>query len=199
METDLIINSSLQLHDLVLHSSVELLEVLHRAGFDLQLLQLAPGLHPADAALQVHDGLEGALVPAAGQPAADVLLNDHHLMLPQQLRRRTGATGEMITRARAHCKFRGAPYRLVLLPGHVSSENRLHGQSGRLFLPVALLLHAHPLVLLDDGGRPSASHQLDQAEDEKHLNTRTDFCKLNIKRRHHGVSDHLTSGPGILW
>lgn len=87
-EADLIVDSSLQLHDLVLHSFVELLEVLHRASLDLQFLQLAPGPHPADAALQVHDGLEGAFVPAAGQPAPDVLLNDHHLMLPQQLRHR---------------------------------------------------------------------------------------------------------------
>lgn len=88
LESDLIIDSSLQLHDLVLHSFVELLEVLHRAGFDLQLLQLAPGPHPADATLQVHDGLEGALEPAASQPAPHVLLKDQHLVLPQQLQRR---------------------------------------------------------------------------------------------------------------
>lgn len=56
-------------------------------------------------------------------------------------------------------------YRLVLLPGHVSSEDGLHGQSGSLLLPVAFLLHVHPPVLLDDGGRLSATHELDQAEE----------------------------------
>lgn len=87
-ESHLVVDSSLQLHDLVLHSFVEFFEVLHRAGFDLQLLQLAPGPHPADATLQVHDGLEGALVPAASQPATNVLLKDQHLVLAQQLERR---------------------------------------------------------------------------------------------------------------
>lgn len=81
----LLVDLSLQLHDLVLHAFVELLEVLHGASFDLQLLQLAPSPHPTDAALQVDDGLQAALVPAAGQPAADALLNDHHLVRPQQL------------------------------------------------------------------------------------------------------------------
>lgn len=59
--------------------------MLHGASLDLQLLQLAPGSHPADAALQVDDGLQATLVPAAGQPAADALLNDHHLVCSQQL------------------------------------------------------------------------------------------------------------------
>lgn len=81
----LLVDPPLQLHDLVLHALVELLEVLDGASLDLQLLELAPSSHPADAALQVDDGLQAALVPAAGQPAADALLNDHHLVRPQQL------------------------------------------------------------------------------------------------------------------
>lgn len=85
MATHLLVDSSLQLHDLVLHAFVELLEVLHGTSFDLQLLQLALGPHPADAALQVHDGAEAALVPAASQPTTNVFLNDDHLVLPQQL------------------------------------------------------------------------------------------------------------------
>lgn len=84
---DLLVDLPLQLHDLVLHPFVELLEVLHRAGLDLQLLQLAPGPHPADAALQVHDGAKAALVPAASQPAPGAFLNDHGLGLSQQLGR----------------------------------------------------------------------------------------------------------------
>lgn len=69
---------------------------------------------------------------------------------------------QLLTRAR----FSAAAYRLVLLSGHVSSENGLHGQSSSLLLPVAFLLHVHPLVLLDDGCRSSASHELGQAEEE---------------------------------
>lgn len=65
-------------------------------------------------------------------------------------------------------------YRLVLLPGHVSSEDCLHGQSGSLLLPVAFLLHVHPLVLLDDGGCLSASHELGQAKEGRHTVTRLD-------------------------
>lgn len=61
--------------------------MLHRASLDLQLLQLTPGLHPADAALKVDNGVEAALVPAAGQPATDMFLNDNSLVLPQQLQR----------------------------------------------------------------------------------------------------------------
>lgn len=94
---DLLVDFPLQLHDLVLHAFVELLEVLHRASFDLQLLQLAPGPHPADAALQVDDGDEAALVPAASQPAPNVLLNDHHFVLPQQLqkdKKKTNSVGD---------------------------------------------------------------------------------------------------------
>lgn len=59
-------------------------------------------------------------------------------------------------------------YRLVLLASHVSSEDRLHGQSGSLLLPVALPLHVHPAVLLDDDGRPSATQELGKAEDNKY-------------------------------
>lgn len=55
-------------------------------------------------------------------------------------------------------------YRLVLLPRHVTPEDGLHGQSGRLLLPVAFLFHVHPAVLLDDGGRLGATHELGQAE-----------------------------------
>ncbi len=60
-------------------------------------------------------------------------------------------------------------YRLVLLPGHVRSEDRLHGQSGSLLLPVAFLLHVHPPILLDDGGRLSATHELGQAEQSRDI------------------------------
>lgn len=69
-----------------------------------------------------------------------------------------------------------APYRLVLLPGHVRSEDGLHGQSSRPFLPVAFLLHVHPLVLLDDGCCSSASQELGQAEEEHISITASAFC-----------------------
>jgi len=58
-------------------------------------------------------------------------------------------------------------YRLVLQPGHVSSEDCLNGQSRRLLLLVELSRHIHPLVLLDDGGCLSATHELDKAVEKE--------------------------------
>lgn len=58
-------------------------------------------------------------------------------------------------------------HRLILLPGHVSSEDGLHGQSGCLLLLVAFPLHVHPLVLLDDSGCLSAAQELGQAEEKQ--------------------------------
>lgn len=58
-------------------------------------------------------------------------------------------------------------YRLILLPGHVSSEDCLHGQSSSLFLPVAFSLDVHSLVLLNDGGCLRAAHKLGQTEKQE--------------------------------
>lgn len=58
----------------------------------------------------------------------------------------------------------GVSHRLVLLPGHVRSEDRLHDEGGGLLLPVAFPLHTHPLVLLDGDGGLRATHELCQAE-----------------------------------
>lgn len=84
----LLIDFSLQLHDLVLQANVKLLVALHRAGLYLQLLQLPLGHHAPVAALQVHDGPQGAAVAPPSQPAPHVLLDNHRLVLPQHLHSR---------------------------------------------------------------------------------------------------------------
>lgn len=58
-------------------------------------------------------------------------------------------------------------YRLVLLAGHVSSEDSLYGQGSRLLLPVKFPRHVHLLALLDDDGGLRATHELCQAGDER--------------------------------
>lgn len=96
-----------------------------------------------------------------------MLLNDHGLVLPQQLWKDTDIfilfyfTIREIYSDYLQCSV---SYRLVLLPGHVTPEDGLHSQGGSLLLPVAFLLHIHSLVLLDDGGCLSASHELGKAE-----------------------------------
>lgn len=80
-------------------------------------------------------------------------------------------------------EFCDVSYRLVHLPGHVSSEDRLHDQSGSLLPLVAFPLHVHPLVLLDGGGRLRTTHELGQAEETRdiHVSTNTYFkCLYNF-------------------
>lgn len=84
----LIIHLPLQLDDLVLHAGVELLQMLGGASFDLQLLQLPFGSPASERALDDDGG--GARSPELLplQPAADVLLDDHGLVVQEELRSR---------------------------------------------------------------------------------------------------------------
>lgn len=91
-KTHLFVNFALQLHDLVLHANVELLIALHGAGLDLELLQLALGHHPPEAALKVDDGVRTPLVVGASQPAPDPLLNDDCFVLTEYLQKRVSAS-----------------------------------------------------------------------------------------------------------
>lgn len=83
----LIVYPALQLHDLVLHADVELLEVFDGARLDLELFEFSLGSHSPDAALQVNDGFERALEPLPSQPATHHLLNNDGLVLTQQLKK----------------------------------------------------------------------------------------------------------------
>ena len=82
----LLVDPALQLHDLVLHAHVQLLEVLHGAGLGPQPLQLASGPQASHAALQEDHGRQVALVASPGQPAPHPALDHHRLLLVQQLR-----------------------------------------------------------------------------------------------------------------
>lgn len=84
---NLIVHLPLQLNNLVLHARVELLQVLRRTRLDLQLLQLPPGSHAPERALDDDGGgpCPQELLPL--QPAADHLLDDHGLVVQQELRR----------------------------------------------------------------------------------------------------------------
>lgn len=82
---NLIVHLPLQLNNLVLHACVELLQVLCRTRLDFQLLQLPPGLHTPECALD-DDGsgtCPQELLPL--QPTADPLLDDHGLVVQQEL------------------------------------------------------------------------------------------------------------------
>lgn len=81
----LVVHLPLQLDDLVLHARVELLQVLGRASFDLQLLQLSLG-QPASVRTLDDDGggaRSSELLPL--QPAAHALLDDHGLVVHEEL------------------------------------------------------------------------------------------------------------------
>lgn len=58
-------------------------------------------------------------------------------------------------------------YRFVLLPGHVSSEDALHGEGSIAFASVAGSLHVHALVFLNDDGGSCAAQKLRQAVNHK--------------------------------
>lgn len=81
----LVVHLPLQLDDLVLHARVEFLQVLGRASFDLQLLQPALG-EPASVRTLDDDGggaRPSELLPL--QPAAHALLDDHGLVVHEEL------------------------------------------------------------------------------------------------------------------
>lgn len=81
----LLVHLSLHLDNLVLHARVELLEMLSRAGLDLQLLQLAPSKHASVRALD-GDGSGARTVEFPPlQPAADIFLNDHGPVVLKEL------------------------------------------------------------------------------------------------------------------
>lgn len=88
--TYLLIHLPLQLHHLVLHADVELLEVLYLACLDAEGLELAPGLEAAPVALQHHGGGPGPAEPHAGQPAPGELLQDGGFVLHQHLQNMGG-------------------------------------------------------------------------------------------------------------
>lgn len=82
---NLIIHLNLQLDNLVLHACVELLQVLCRTRLDFQLLQLLPGLRTPERALDDDGGGTCPQKLLALQPTADPLLNDHGLVVQQEL------------------------------------------------------------------------------------------------------------------
>lgn len=84
-KTYLLIDLPLKLDHLVLHPNVEFLQVLRRAGLDLQRLQLLPGLHPPVVALQHDGGTSDAAEASPGQPATGVLLEDRGFVFRQDL------------------------------------------------------------------------------------------------------------------
>lgn len=81
----LVVHFPLQLNDLVLHARVELLQVLGRASFDLQLLQLPFGVHASEGALDGDGGVAGSSKLLPLHPAAYILLDDHRLVMQQEL------------------------------------------------------------------------------------------------------------------
>lgn len=83
----LVVHLPLQLDDLVLHAGVELLQVLCRASFDLQLLQLPLGSRASERTLDGDGGVARPPELLPLQPAADALLDDHGLVVQQELRR----------------------------------------------------------------------------------------------------------------
>ena len=100
----LLVDPALQLHDLVLHAHVELLEVLHRAGLGPQPLQLPPGPQAPHAALQKDHGRQETLVAFPGQPAPHPALDHHRLLLVKQLRKQGGDT-ESLWSWVAKCRY----------------------------------------------------------------------------------------------
>lgn len=85
LRTYLFIDLPLKLDHLVLHANVELLQVLCRAGLNLQCLQLLPGLHAPVVALQDDGGTPDPAEASAGQPATGVLLEDGGFVLCKDL------------------------------------------------------------------------------------------------------------------
>lgn len=81
----LIVHLPLQLDDLVLHTRVELFQMLSRTRFDLQLLQLPFSTQAPERTLDDDGGVacSSELLPL--QPAADALLDDHGLVVQQEL------------------------------------------------------------------------------------------------------------------
>lgn len=84
----LIVHLPLQLDDLVLHARVELLQMFSRTSFNLKLFQLSFSVHASVCTLD-DDGsgaFSSELRPL--QPAADALLDDHGLVVQEELQRR---------------------------------------------------------------------------------------------------------------
>ena len=84
-DSDLVVDLPLQLDYLVLHAHVEAFQVLRRAGFDLEGLQLLLGLEPPEAALDDNGRALQPLEAPASHPAPHVLLDDGGLVLPEDL------------------------------------------------------------------------------------------------------------------
>lgn len=83
--TYLLVDLPLKLDHFVLHANVELLQVLRRAGLDLQRLQLLPGLPAPVITLQDDGGTSDPSETGAGQPAAGVFLEDGGFVLCEDL------------------------------------------------------------------------------------------------------------------
>lgn len=83
--TYLLVDLPLKLDHFVLHANVELLQVLRRAGLDLQRLQLLPGLPAPVITLQDDGGTSDPSETGAGQPAAGVFLEDGGFVLGEDL------------------------------------------------------------------------------------------------------------------
>lgn len=73
----LLVHLSLHLDNLVLHTRIELLEMLSRAGLDLQLFQPALSKHTSVCALDGDRSGTCTIEFPPLQPATDIFLNDH--------------------------------------------------------------------------------------------------------------------------
>lgn len=81
----LIVHLPLQLDDLVLHTRVELFQMFGRTRFDLQLFQLPFSAHAPVRTLDDDGGVACPPELPPLQPATDSLLDDHGLVVQQEL------------------------------------------------------------------------------------------------------------------
>ena len=94
VELHLVVHFPLQLDDLVLHPRVEVLQVLGRSSFDLPHFELFDGESASERTLDDDGGVSCTFELLPLQPAADALLDDHGLVMHEELRRRRDVRGQ---------------------------------------------------------------------------------------------------------
>lgn len=83
----LVIHLLLELHDLVLHSDIEVFEVFGRTGLYLELFELALGTYAAVETLDDNGSISGMEILLSHEPTTDSLLYDNGFVMEQELKR----------------------------------------------------------------------------------------------------------------